>query len=92
MNLTIEIPDDIAVRLRQAGVDLSRQALEAFALEEFKSGRIEKYELRRMLGYGTGWQLDGFLKAHGVVEEITLEDVDRDAADLRACLSLRNAE
>ena len=84
MNLTIEIPDDIALRISQAGVDLSRQALEAFALEEFKSGRIEKHEVQRLLGFGTRWKLDGFLKAHGVYEDITLEDVDQDLADLRS--------
>ena len=84
MKVTIEIPDDIAFRLREAGIDLARNALEAFALEQFRGGTISKGELRVVLGYGTRWQLDGFLKAHGVYEEITIEDVDRDVADLRS--------
>jgi hypothetical protein len=31
-------------------------------------------------------QLDGFLKSHGIYEDVTLEDVERDIADLKACL------
>jgi hypothetical protein len=65
--------------------DLSRRALEAFALEEFRGGRITQPELRRMLGLAR-IQLDGFLKSHGIYEDVTLEDIERDVADLRACL------
>ena len=34
MNVTVPIPDDLAQRLGAAGLDLSRRALEGFALEE----------------------------------------------------------
>ena len=37
MNLTVEIPVDLAGRLNAAGGDLSRRALEALGLEEYKS-------------------------------------------------------
>jgi Uncharacterised protein family (UPF0175) len=69
MQLTVDIPDDIASRLSATGVDLSRRALESFAIEELKSGRITERELKRLLGFGTRWQLDGFLKAHGVFDD-----------------------
>jgi hypothetical protein len=42
MNLTVEIPDEIA----GSGGDLSRRILEGFALEEYKSQRISKAQLR----------------------------------------------
>jgi hypothetical protein len=45
LNLNVEIPDDLASRLNAVGGDLSRRALEAFGLEEYKSGRITKAEL-----------------------------------------------
>lgn len=83
MELTVHIPDDIAPRLQAAGGDLPRRALEALALEEYKSGRITKPELRRLLGFGTRYKLDGFLKDHGVMEEFTMEDLEQDRADLR---------
>ncbi len=52
MELTVQIPDDLARSMSASGADLSRRALEALALEEFKSGHITKPELRRLLGFG----------------------------------------
>jgi hypothetical protein len=59
MDLTVQIPDDLASRMSASGGDLSLRALEALALEEFKSGHITKPELRRLLGFGTRYRLDG---------------------------------
>jgi len=78
MNLTVVIPDDLAGRLSASGADLSRRALEAFALEEYKSERISKAELRRLLGIQSRYELDGFLKAHGVWIEYGIEDFRRE--------------
>jgi hypothetical protein len=83
MELTVQIPDELASRMSESGVDLSRRALEALALEEFKSGRITKPELRRLLGFGTRYQLDGFLKAHDVYEDYTLQDLEQELEGLR---------
>jgi len=73
-DLTVEIPDDLATHLSAAGVDLSRRALEAFGLEEFKSGHTTEAELRRLLGFTTRYELHGFLKAHEVWIDYTVED------------------
>jgi hypothetical protein len=83
MDLTVQIPDDLARSMSAAGGDLSRRALEALALEEFKSGHLTKPELRRLLGFGTRYRLDGFLKSHGVYEEYAMEDFDRDRDALK---------
>jgi hypothetical protein len=83
MELTVQIPDELASRMSASGVDLSRRALEALALEEFKGGRITKPELRRLLGFGTRYQLDGFLKAHEVYEDYTLQDLEQELEGLR---------
>ena len=80
MELTVHIPDDMG----EADGDLARRALEAFALEEFKKERITKAELRRLLGFGTRWKLDGFLKDHGVLEEYTLDDFEQERAALKS--------
>ena len=71
MNVTVQIPDDIADRLRTAGGDLSRRALEALAAEENKHDRLTKPELQRLLGIETSFQVDEFLKAHDVWIEYT---------------------
>ena len=85
MNVNVSIPDDLARRLSAAGVDLSRHALEAFALEEYKAKRITKAELRRWLGFEIRYELDGFLKAHQVWADVTIEDLRRDLQDLILC-------
>jgi hypothetical protein len=84
MNLTVDIPDDLVGRLNAAGGDLSRRALEALALEEYKSGHITKAEMRRLLGFSTRYELDGFLKAHEVWADHTIEDLHREIQDLQS--------
>jgi hypothetical protein len=83
MDLTIQISDDLAKCMGASGGDLFRRALEALALEEFKSGHITKPELRRLLGFGTRYQLDGFLKAHDVCEDYTLQDLEQELEGLK---------
>jgi len=83
MDVRLEIPDDLGQRLAASGEDLSRRALEAFALEEYKTRRISKAELRRLLGIDTRYELDGFLKAHGVWMDYTIDDLRRDVATLQ---------
>ena len=83
MYVTVPIPDDLADRLSADGDDLSRRALEGFGLEEYKAGRITKVELRRLLGFETRYELDGFLKAHDVWMNYTIEDLRREVATLQ---------
>lgn len=84
MNVNVEIPDDLAQRLSAAGADLSRRALEGFALEEYKAKHITKAELRRWLSFETRYELDGFLKAHQVWADVTIDDLRRDLEDLKS--------
>lgn len=83
MKVTVPIPDDLADRLIADGDDLSRRALEGFGLEEYRVGRITKAELRRLLGFETRYDLDGFLKAHEVWMNYTIEDLRREVATLQ---------
>ena len=84
MNLTVEIPDDLASQMSAAGGDLSRRMLESFALQEYKAERISKAQLRRLLGFETSYEIDGFLKAHQVGPNVTLDDLRRDMQDLHS--------
>ena len=83
MELAVQIPDDLASRMSASGGDLSRRALEALAIEEFRSGHITRHELRRLLGFETRYQLDAFLKAHELYEDYTLQDLERELEGLR---------
>jgi hypothetical protein len=84
MELTMQIPDDLAERLRASGPDLSRRALEAWVAEEYRAGRLNKPDLRRLLGLETSGEIDGFLKAHGVYENCSIADIDNEVDALTA--------
>lgn len=62
VNVILPIPDDLARRLG-SGDDLARRALEAFAVEEYRAGRLTRPELRHLLGFATRPEFDAFLKA-----------------------------
>ena len=66
MNLTLPIPDDLAERLGANGADLTRRALEALAVEEYRAGHLTDADLCRMLGLSAGDDLLLFLRAHGL--------------------------
>jgi len=84
MELTVHIPDDIAERLGgSASENLSRRALEAFLAEEYRLGRLHKPDLRRLLGFETSYEIDGFLTAHNVYMEYTLQDLEQELEGLK---------
>ena len=82
--MTVEIPDDLASQMGAAGGDLSRRALEALAIEEYKADHLTEAQLVRLLGFSTRYELDGFLKAHGVMADYTIEDLHRELRDLES--------
>jgi len=84
MNVTVQIPDDIASQLSIVSGDLSRRALEALALDEYKTGHLTKAQVRRTLGFGTRYELDGFLKDRGVLDDYTFEDIQREIKNLES--------
>jgi len=67
MNVTVPLPDDFAARFGSA-TELGRRVLEALALDEYRTGRMTRAELQRLLGLPDGAELDGFLRAHGIAE------------------------
>ncbi len=82
MEVSFTIPDDIAGRITSRPADLSRQALEALAAEEYRQGKIHKPDLRRLFGFETSYEIDGFLKAHNAYDDFTLEEIDQQVATL----------
>jgi hypothetical protein len=73
MQITVDLPKDIAQR-----TDPAREALEALAIEGYRSGALTSFGTRRLLGFETRYELDGFLKAHNVWEHVyNIEDFER---------------
>ena len=78
MTITIEIPEDLARQLIAAGQDPARAALEAVALEGYRSDRLSEADIRELLGLETRMEVHGFLKEHGVFLHYTDEDLAHD--------------
>ena len=79
MQVTLDLPEELAQYLGQDARALSRAALEALVLEGTRSGKLSTAQGRRVLGIRTRQQMDAFLKAHGVELPLTLEQVRRDS-------------
>jgi hypothetical protein len=83
MQVTVEIPEDIARQLNSKWANLPRGVLESLALEAYRSGTLSSPQLRRLLGFETRMELDGFLKQAGVFLDYSLEDLNEDLETIR---------
>jgi len=66
MTVTIEIPDDLASVLGGTGKELANAALEAIALEGYRSDRLSEADIGQLLGFETRMEVHAFLKDHRV--------------------------
>ena len=82
MQITLELPEDIARGLGSRWRDLPRAALESLALEAYRSRTLTAAQLRRLLGFATRMQVDAFLKEHEVYD-FTVADFEQDRETLR---------
>ena len=74
MRINLDVPEEIA---RTFGQDAG--SLERAALEGIRSGKLSRGQVRRLLGFQTRYEVDGFLKAHGIAVQESFEDVQRDS-------------
>jgi len=82
MQITFELPQDIAEGLESRWKDLPRAALESLALEAYRSRAITTAQLRRLLGFETRMQVDAFLKQHEIYD-YSFADFEQDRETLR---------
>ena len=82
MQITIELPKDIALGLESKWKDLPRAALESLALEAYRSHALTAAQLRRLLGFETRMQVDAFLKEHEIFDS-SASDFELDRETLR---------
>ncbi|MBI4903989.1 MAG: UPF0175 family protein [Acidobacteria bacterium] len=78
MQILLEVPEEIASQFAGKPGGVSRAALEALAVEGVRSGKLTVHQASNMLNIPSRYEMDGFLKAHGVFLPITLDDVVRD--------------
>jgi hypothetical protein len=89
MQITIELPEDIAVWLESKWKDLPRAALESLALEAYRSRALTAAQLRRLLVFETRMQVDTFLRQHEIFD-YSAADFEQDRETLRE-LRMRKA-
>jgi predicted HTH domain antitoxin len=80
MQITIELPDDIAELLTQRVSNLSQKTLEALAVEGYRNELLSHGEVGRILNF-SWWEVEAFLKkanAYLHYDEVDLEQ-DRKA-------------
>lgn len=82
MQITLELPEDIAQHLGARWQDLPRAALESLVAEAYRAELLSAEQVRIVLGYSTRMQVDEFLKQHEICD-YTLIDFDQDRETLR---------
>ena len=80
MQIAFDVAEDIARQLAVNPADLPRAALEALAIEGARAGKLTTEQVRRMLGFATRYETDGFLKQHEVFFRLSAADFTKDAA------------
>ena len=81
MTVPIELPDDIARQLEAAWPNMPRRALEAIALEGYRSGALTRGQAGRLLGFDF-WEVEAFLKERHALLPYDQTDLEADRADL----------
>jgi len=79
MDVHLEVPEELARQLASDSEELARVALEALAAEGVRSGKLSVFQARELLGMQSRYEMDGFLKPHGLFLDLTLEDVRKDS-------------
>ncbi len=89
MEVTLHIPDDIAQQLSAEGRDLSRHALEALAIDGYRTRALTLYQISQMLGLTRG-ETEDFLGHNQVpLADVTVAELDREAALFETAAQLR---
>jgi len=87
MQITIELPDDIANQLQLQPTDIPRRILELIAADNYRQGRIGAAQVRRMLNFSSRWETYEFLKREKAYLPYTEDDLEQDAQAIRNVLA-----
>jgi hypothetical protein len=78
VQVTIELPSDVAEQLQQQWGDVSRHILETLAVEGYRAGQLTTAQVREMLGYDTPMELDALLQRASVYRNPSGEELEHD--------------
>lgn len=85
MQVTIEIPDDVAAQLKQPSASISREVLEAFAVEGYRTEKLSRGQVSELLGLNF-WETEEFLKQRAAYlhNDLNRADDDREPPETSA--------
>lgn len=78
MQIQLNLPEEVARTLGNDAKSIERATLETLALAGIRSCNLSRGQVRRLLGFQTRYEVDGFLKAHGIPVEESLDEINRD--------------
>lgn len=87
MNIIIELPNDLEQRLQSHLGTLSQRALEAVAVEAYRSQLISAAEVQQMLHLTSRLATDAFLKQHEAYLPHTEAQMEQDLQAIDRALS-----
>ena len=82
MAIRFDLPDQLEAQLRAQIEDLDRAAKEALLVDLYRQERITHRQLGEILGL-TRFETDGLLKEHGVMLELSLDELEGELTTLR---------
>jgi len=78
MQVTLNIPDELAAQIVAGDGDISRAALESLAIEGYRTERLSESEIRHLLGFETRMEVHAFLKEHGAWLHYSFADMEQE--------------
>jgi hypothetical protein len=90
MHIALDIPDTIPGVIAPDR-NPARAALEAIALEGYRSNRLSEYDVQELLGFDTRMEVHAFLKQHGVYLQYDMDDLEHDMREADRMLTLLNS-
>lgn len=78
MNITIEIPDDIARHLQTRSSNIEARSLKALALEAYRWGVLNEAQVQRLLNLPSRWDVEKFLQQEQAYLDYTEADLEGD--------------
>ncbi|MEQ9486934.1 UPF0175 family protein [Coleofasciculus sp. F4-SAH-05] len=87
MQITIEIPDEIANQLQLKSANISSRILELIVADNYRKGQIGAAQVRQMLNFSSRWETYEFLKREKAYLPYTEDDLEQDSQAIRNVLS-----
>ncbi len=83
MVLSMQIPEQASGALREAyGENLNRAAIEAIAIEGYRSGKLSRRAVQLLLGFDNTWDAESWLGSHCAHLAYSSGDLDEDRQTL----------